>query len=115
MSNELRKNAQELLQFFKTADTEAINASKNNTRSDNTWGKMIQQLVNNACKTISLADPEALSEDYERCNIVDKSTSKTIGHLFMISLHFRDMFYGPRCTIWIADTEDFQLQPVVCL
>lgn len=85
-----------------------------NERSE-TWGNTLMRCINENMDSIRIANEMTSynNEDYERFDIISTDTDEMIGHLFVITLHFRDNLYGPRCTVWTADREDLSLYPAV--
>lgn len=124
-----QQSVKEILDFFETTNPEEINRihdanqpalldviSHTNTKHYMSWGETLQQCLNAHCKELELVNRiVGYDKDYERIEILDKKNNEIIGNLFAITLHFRDNFYGPRCSVWITDTEDFSLQPVMSI
>lgn len=80
-----------------------------------TWGNTLMRCINENMDSIRIAPEEQPfnNEDYERFDIISTDTNEMIGHLFVITLHFRDSLYDPRCTVWTADREDLSLYPAI--
>lgn len=111
----LQENADYLNDQHVIANQVSLKLDGSITGQSETWGNTLMRCINENMTSIRIAPEEQPfnNEDYERFDVIDTNTNEMIGHLFVITLHFRDSLYGPRCTVWTADSEDLSLYPAI--